>query len=136
MSNIIVCIVAPVHIWDDVRVYQKQAVSLVENGYKVVLLARVGKSRVAKGVCITRVWSWYSSRFLRFVSLPLVFLQAMRSKADIYHLHNPDTLPIAFMLRVCGKKVIYDVHEDFGLRVLMRDWIPKLLRNTVAKVSN
>ncbi|WP_182038464.1 hypothetical protein [Vibrio alginolyticus] len=41
MSGKKVCILAPIHIWDDVRVFKKQAVSLSCSGYDVTLIARM-----------------------------------------------------------------------------------------------
>lgn len=64
--------------------------------------------------------------------MPAVGVQALLQKAEIYHLHNPDTLPIIILLRIFGKKVIYDIHEDFSKKILIKNWIPKLLRRPLA----
>jgi len=120
-----VCIIAPVHIWNDVRVFQKEGVALAQEGFKVSLIARIESRQTVKGVEVIPVKS-STSRMLRFFMLPAVFFQALRKKADIYHIHNPDTLPIGFLLKIFGKKVIYDTHEDFTQRILMRKWISDL----------
>lgn len=127
-----VCFVAPVHSWDDVRVFSKEAVSLAGEGYDVTLIARADKEFCEKGVKVKPVCGRHGSRAYRFLSIPLIFIQAMREGGDVYHVHNPDTIPIAFFLKVCGKKVIYDTHEDFARRILMRKWVPSPIRKAVA----
>lgn len=127
-----VCIVAPVHDSDDVRVFHKEAVSLAKHGYNVHLLTRAAHISTKHTVNIHPVITVDRSRLLRFLCLPLVAFQALRLRADIYHLHNPDTLPIALILKICGKKIIYDTHEDFSQRILYRHWIPRIMRRPIA----
>jgi len=94
-----IAIVAPVHCYNDVRVFQKQAITLAKEGYQIVLLARAPKVLVEKGIKIQPVPA-YSNRVMRFLKLPLILQQAWIEKADLYHLHNPDTLPLAFALKL------------------------------------
>ncbi len=128
-----VCIVAPVHVWDDVRVFHKQAATLAAAGYDVVLLAQARGRHVAQGVRVTGVWAPRTPQLLRFLSLPLVLVQALVQRADVYHLHNPDTLPLCIVLKVLGRRVIYDTHEDFSQRIAIREWIPRALRYPVSR---
>ena len=127
-----VCVVAPVHVWDDVRVYQKEARTLADAGYQVSVIARTPSPQTINGIKIIPPIGNPKSRLSRFLLLPFVGIQALRQNADIYHLHNPDTLPIVVFLRIFGKKVIYDTHEDFSRRILVRRWIPKMLRRPLA----
>ena len=126
-----VVIVAPVHRYDDVRVFQKEAITLANSEYQVSLLARSDYSLNQNGVRVYPV-PQASNRLLRFLNLPLILRMALVQNADIYHLHNPDTLPIAIALKLFGKRVIYDTHEDFSQRILIRDWIPKIIRPIIA----
>lgn len=127
-----ITIVAPVHPWDDVRVFKKQAVSLAAAGYKVTLIARASKEMCVGGVNIVPCRGGSSNRFVRFASLLLVAFQSVGIKSDVYHLHNPDTMPLVWILRMLGRKVIYDTHEDFAERILIREWIPSRIRKPVA----
>lgn len=126
-----VCILAPVHPYDDVRVFQKEAKTLCENGYKVTLFARAEKDMIIDGIQIKKVPA-YKKRLQRFLYHPILFLKALKTNSDVYHLHNPDTLLMGFLFKAIGKKVIYDTHEDFSKRILMREWIPMRLRKIVA----
>jgi len=127
-----VCVVAPVHVWDDVRVFQKESCTLARAGYQVSLIARIPSPKTINGVKIIPCIGSSKGRLLRFLLLPIVGIQALLQNAEIYHLHNPDTLPFVILLRIFGKKVIYDTHEDFSKRILIRNWIPKLLRSPLA----
>jgi glycosyltransferase involved in cell wall biosynthesis len=129
-----VCIVAPVHAWDDVRVFQKQAITLAAAGYEVILLAQAPGRRISEGVEICNVLAPRVPRLLRFACLPAVLVQALGRRADIYHLHNPDTLPLCFALKLLGRRVIYDTHEDFSRRARIRTWIPRPLRRLAAVI--
>ena len=127
-----VCVVAPVHVWDDVRVFHKEACSLADAGYAVSLIARAPEPRTVNGVRVVPSVGSAGFRPLRFLLSPVVAIQALLQGADIYHLHNPDTLPVAVLLRMCGRKVNYDTHEDFSRRILIRGWLPKPLRRPTA----
>ena len=127
-----VCVVAPVHVWDDARVFHKESCTLADAGNQVTLIARIESPRTINAIEILPPAGSSGNRFTRFLSLPLVGVQALRKNADIYHLHNPDTLPLAVLLRLLGKTVIYDTHEDFTRRILIRSWIPGRLRRPLA----
>lgn len=126
------CVIAPVHTWDDVRVFQKEARSLADAGWNVSLIAQAPSARKVDGVNIVPAQAPKTPRWRRFICLPLVLRQAFRLRADVYHLHNPDTLPFALFLKCVGHKVVYDTHEDFTERIELRGWVPKPLRTMVA----
>lgn len=126
------CIFAPVHIHTDVRVYQKEAKTLALAGYSVTLIARKAIGEEQDQIQIIGV-PRYKNRLQRFLLQPLMLRDILRTKASIVHLHNPDTLLLGFLLKIMGKRVVYDTHEDFRERILMREWIPKLLRTAIAK---
>ncbi|MDR5886708.1 glycosyltransferase [Vreelandella janggokensis] len=127
-----VVIVAPVHIWNDVRVFKKEALTLLGEGYEVILIARVNNNCEKSGIKIISPAGSHRNRFLRFFSLPLVAIQALKYRGMVYHFHNPDTLPIAVLVKLLGHRVVYDTHEDFTKKILVRNWLPKYARKLVA----
>ncbi|WP_017726157.1 glycosyltransferase family 4 protein [Halalkalibacterium ligniniphilum] len=134
MKNITkICILAPVHIYDDVRVFQKEAITLVNEGYEVVLFARAEQEIRRKGIHVIPVPK-YRNRLERFIIQPQLMLSVLKKSPDIIHIHNPDTLIMGFIFKALGKKVIYDTHEDFSKRLLMRQWIPKYFRKLLSKL--
>lgn len=121
-----VLMLAPVHrAWGN-RVV-RECVSLAEAGYRVRALMRCEQEHVAEGVTFLPAPA-YRNRLQRFLNLPRVLRMALAQRADIYHLHNPDMIPLALVLKLLGKTVIYDTHEDYSQRLLLRSWLPKPLR--------
>jgi glycosyltransferase involved in cell wall biosynthesis len=57
-----------------------------------------------------------------------VYYAAREVDADIYHFHDPELIPVGILLRLLGKRVIYDVHEDIPRQMMSKYWIPKVLR--------
>ncbi len=125
-----ICILAPVHPPFDVRVFTKEAVSFVDAGYAVVLYVRGEKDEVCKGVKIKVLK--YQSRLHRFLLIPHLIWRAYREKADVYHLHNPDTIVVGWFLKLLRKTVVYDTHEDYIARIPTKQWIPSVLRQVLA----
>jgi hypothetical protein len=49
---------------------------------------------------------------------------AKRQNADIYQFHHPDLIPAGLLLKLSGKKVIYDTREFYPDKILSMRWIP------------
>ena len=131
-SRCTICILAPLHDCDDIRVFHKQATSLAKGGYRVILIAKADRKLVSNGVEIQPVR--YRNRLQRFLLQPWFLYKVLSTQAKIVHLHNPDTLPIGFILKLCGKRVIYDAHENFPLLIPTRHWIPTIFRKPLAMI--
>jgi glycosyltransferase involved in cell wall biosynthesis len=128
-----VCIIAPVHLYSDTRVFQKEAKTLQKNGYIVRLFARHTKDAYIDEIEIKAVPK-IKVKLLRFFSHPWILWEVLKYNPQIIHLHNPDTLLIGFILKLLKKKVIYDVHEDFTKRVPTREWIPSICKKPLVKL--
>jgi glycosyltransferase involved in cell wall biosynthesis len=50
----------------------------------------------------------------------------------LYHFHDPELIPMALLLKLRGKKVIYDVHENVPAQIMSKPWVPVLLRRPIA----
>jgi hypothetical protein len=98
-----------------VRVVKKEYLSFINSGGDGILICTTNKFDLALEGDVNLLGS-YNSRLKRFLKLPYVFYLSLVKNADIYHCHNPDSIPIALMLKAFGKNVVYDTHEDF-LRV-------------------
>ena len=123
-----------VHPRFDTRIYFKMCCSLTKLG-KVYLVCADGKrDEVINNVNILDVGK-SKHRIQRMVtSVNLIYKKAINLDADIYHLHDPELIPIGLKLKNLGKKVIFDIHENTDLQILEKDWIPLIFRKLTAYI--
>jgi glycosyltransferase involved in cell wall biosynthesis len=59
--------------------------------------------------------------------LASLFAGALRSGVRTFHVHDPDFLPVALLLKLCGRRIVYDVHDDYQAsfqdRFRKRPWV-------------
>ncbi|UCC68379.1 MAG: glycosyltransferase family 4 protein [Armatimonadota bacterium] len=61
---------------------------------------------------------------------------ALRCRADVYHIHDPELLLIAPLIRLLSRRpVIYDAHELVGSNVQLKEWLPRRLRVTLGRIA-
>ena len=109
----------------DVRIFHKQCVSLAAAGYDVTLIQRGEVEEVRNGVTILPVPSYPSrlSRMTRGVWIALKL--ALKSRAEIIHLHDPELIPAGFVAKLMGRKVVLDIHENLHLDIAAKQWLPR-----------
>lgn len=118
----------------DVRI-QKQCAALADAGYEVTLVATAkgpaGGSRVP-----VRLLPRPTSRPRRMlVTTRQVQVAARELDADVYHFHDPELMFAGAALRRAGKRVVYDVHEDYAGEMLSKEWIASPLRPLVGRAT-
>jgi len=128
-----VVLVTTVHTATDTRIFYKEARALAKRGYEVTLIAQNEKDEVIDGVYI-KALPRPNNRFMRILGLTLLtFRVAIKQKADIYHFHDPELIPVGALLKILtGARVIYDVHEDVPKQILTKQWIPPHLHQLIA----
>ena len=137
-----ICHLTSVHKWNDVRIFEKECVSLKKAGFDVFLIAVNCQSGIFEGVNVIAVSSDAKSRLGRMTkTVKAVYQAALKVDAEIYHFHDPELLLVGKKLqRKYGKKVIYDSHEDLPRQVLDKLWIPamfrKIISNRIEKYEN
>ena len=124
-----ICQLTNVHSPLDHRIYYKEAQSLAAAGYDVTVIGPGDEALagVHRGVRICTIPN-PASVFGRLTNLLRLMRKGWSTGADLYHLHDPELLPMGLVLRVLGKKVIYDCHEHFPQVAYARRWIPRPLR--------
>lgn len=120
-----VCILTSVHSLFDVRIFYKQARSLVNAGYAVSMIVQSDRQKgsLLNGVTIIPLikppnWLYRVTR-----TIWEVWRNAVKEKADIYHFHDPELIPVGILLRLKGRKVIYDIHEDVAKLISNKRWL-------------
>lgn len=121
-----------VHTADDIRIRRKECATLAEAGFDVVLLAPADENHNCWGVKVLGLGR-ERGRLHRMTSgLVRALIAAMRERAKLYHFHDPELIAVGMVLKVLGKRVVYDVHEDVPQSILHKPWIPSALRPTVS----
>lgn len=113
------------HARNDTRIFLKMCRSIASNGHQVTLVIADGKGdEVRDGVQILDVGA-SSGRLDRMKNAPGRVCQRARGlAADIYHLHDPELLPIAHKLKRAGAHVVFDSHEDYPAAMFSKPYIP------------
>ncbi len=123
------------HRADDARIFGKECRSLAAAGYETYLVVAGEVDREVDSVRIRSVPLPGGGRLARISLATLrVFRAARALRAGLYHVHDPELLPIAVLLRLGGATVVYDAHEDLPRDLESKDWIPPTLRGGLAVV--
>lgn len=130
-----ICHVTSAHKSDDVRLLEKQCVSLAKNPNNEVYLVAKGKSYKHKNVSIVGVGELTGGRLSRlFNHSKRVIDIATEIDADIYEFHDPELLLYARKFKRKGKKVIFDSHENYSLQIESKLYIPRIFRKLVKNI--
>ena len=117
----------------DTRIFRKQCRSLAKHGFEVVLIAPHSQDEVVDQVQL-RAFPRPSSRLGRMTSgLLHVLRRALNEQADLFHIHDPELLPIGLCLKLFGYRVVFDMHENLPASILNKGWIPRGCRWGLSK---
>ena len=117
MKAIKVCHLASKHKMNDMRIFEKECKSLAKGGFDVTLVGfgEAPKTEEVDGVrCITLHCPIKNNLELLRKRNKLILETALQVDAQIYHLHEPELLPVGKKLKKKGKTVIFDSHEFYG----------------------
>lgn len=116
----------------DTRIFVKQSTSLAKL-YTTYLIVADGKgNEQVNDVNIIDIGK-FNGRKNRILNAPkAVFEQALKVNADIYHLHDPELIPIGLKLKKLGKKVVFDAHEDLPNQIMSKHYLNKFSKKILS----
>ena len=128
-----VSILTSVHPCFDVRIFEKQARSLSQAGYEVTLVGIADfEERTVDGIRVLGL-PQPSTRALRPLNWWRILRIALRERADLYHFHDPELLPVGGLIgKLTGRPIVYDVHENYPEDILTKEWVPSALRGVLS----
>lgn len=123
-----ICHVSIKHRSDDNRIYELQAVNSARLGCSVTVIALTDNERTINNIRIIPVQKTCFK----------LLKQCLDQNCDIYELHDPQLLWFGVLLRILGKKVIFDAHENYEekikSRLISRYPVLKPVKNVIAKL--
>ncbi len=131
-----ICHITTLHPRYDVRIFYKECISLSKS-YDVTLLVAdgLGDEKVDR-ITLIDTGSRHKNRLLRFfLTSRRLYSRAQKLNCSLFHFHDSDFLLFAWLLRIKGKTVIYDAHEDLPRQILGKEYISLFFRPFISKIS-
>lgn len=134
LRDVVVCHLSPVESRRDERAFTRQALPSTGYGLRAQIIGPYPGNEQSQGIEFVPL-SKSRSRALRILLASRFLRAALRQKADIYHVHSPELIPVALMLKVIfGKRVVYDTREDFPAMMLTKTYLPVKLRKLTSRI--
>lgn len=128
-----IMMLSTVHQPKDIRIMQKEAISLSQAGHDVSFLVTSDKEEVYKGVKIIPIKPAKSRKIRMFLRPFAVIREVRKHRPDVIHAHDPELLPALMWLKLFGYTVVYDAHEDFPAQTRSKHFIAENKREFAAK---
>jgi glycosyltransferase involved in cell wall biosynthesis len=130
-----ICHCSILHKLDDSRIFYKECISLAKVGYNVTFIARPSTNKQFdessyQGVSLQKITGknrLYNNFYL--------FMEILKQRMKVVHFHDPELIVMGFFLKLLGKKVIYDVHENVRQDILHKTWVRPALRALLSKAA-
>lgn len=117
----------------DPRIYHKECLSLHNAGHDVTLIAQAD-TETAQDKPIKHIpVKTYTSRLKRMIFGTIeAYKKAKNQDADVYHFHDPELLPAAWLLKRKDNVVIYDIHEDYVTSIMQKEYMRTSVKKVIA----
>ena len=118
----------------DNRVLYKECTTLAANGFNTHLIINADREQVINNVKIIPLKE-SKSRLKRMTVKQLSALKkALSTDSVIYHLHDPELIPVGIFLKLLNKKVIFDFHELVYYQIEDKEYLNRRLKKIAQAV--
>ncbi len=117
------------------RVYAKIAQTQSEMGFSIAIIGQKTDHTPppTKGFSFFDLPKIHRLSWKRFSVVPFLILKyTTRTQADIFWIHTPELFWIGLYWKIRGKKIVYDVHEDYYKTILYAKHYHYWLRKPIA----
>ncbi|MCF7912209.1 MAG: glycosyltransferase family 4 protein [Candidatus Cloacimonetes bacterium] len=123
-----------VHSRYDTRIFSKECFSLDFEGYQVNLIVADGKgNETINGIRIIDIGR-PKNRILRSTYYFIkILIKSFKIDSSVYHIHDPELVPLSIFLKLRKKKLIFDIHENITKQILAKEYLPKFTRKFLSK---
>ena len=123
-------VISSLHPLSDSRIYHRQVVSLAKH-YPVKYFAQAVEGWQGEGIDFVPLARGKNLR-IRLKNFWILLRAALSREARVVHFHDPELMAVGLAAKVFGKKVVYDVHENYPKTIRHKHSIPKPLRGLVS----
>ena len=124
--------ITSVHSHKDTRIYMKECKSLSKK-FEVHLINPNYTGKIDE-VNFHRI-NFFKNKFLRILSSWIFVLpKSLNFNYKIIHFHDPELMLAIPIWKLFGKKVIYDVHENYVKQMEVKAYIPKTLKKILKTI--
>lgn len=120
----------------DTRIFIKECCSL-SHSYSTFFIVADGLGNEFKDNVKIIDAGEFKGRKERMFNAPKAILkEALKLDADVFHLHDPELIPIGLKLKKKGKKVIFDAHEDLPNQILSKHYLNVYTRKAISFLAS
>ena len=124
-----------IHNANDNRIFYKECKTLAKY-YNVNLICAGATTQKLDNVNIIGYPKSHKGRIKRIIKTSFFDMLKICKKVDvdIYHFHDPELIFVGLYLKLKGKKVIYDIHENNPASILSKPYIKSnLIKKVISK---
>lgn len=134
LAGVTVCHLTPLERLRDERAFTRESLPTQAYGLRAVIVGPHAQSGLVEEVEFIPI-AKSRNRAHRLLTAARIITTALKQRADIYHVHNPELIIAGIVLKlVFRKKVIYDTREDFPSMMLTKTYLPRSLRKPMSKI--
>jgi glycosyltransferase involved in cell wall biosynthesis len=133
LPGVRVCHLTPLQNWRDDRAFSRESLSALPYGLRSTIVGPHSMRGTLEGVEFIPVPA-IRNRALRILFGFRLLPWALPQKADIWHVHSPELIPAALVLKwIFRKRVVYDSREDFPSMMLTKTYLPARVRKFMSR---